>query len=191
MRARPNPAAALAGAAVLLLCASCGPKSFSVNAVPFPAEKPVFLDEGGAAVQTLPAASEPVRIVFLDFPWCAPCTDAWNAVSRASASFPPGSVRLYRILFDRERIFAKEGASDVPPLRGAPPREAAGLPVTTLSAIPAAFREEFRVEQVPVLFIMDASGRVVRRWNGFSPALSSSLAAEVTRLSTSPLPPGR
>jgi hypothetical protein len=66
------------------------------------------------------------------------------------------------------------------------------LKVTTLSALPGAFREEFRVSQGPVLLLLDAEGKVERRWIGYSTGLSRELSSEIRNrsLALSPRSPG-
>lgn len=179
-----------AAAAACLVAAACGPRSLSVKSAPFPAGKPVFVSAAGAPVRELPPAPEPVRLVLLDFPWCSACTDAWGAVRAASRSVPAGKVRVYRVVFDRERLFEGTKIREVPPLRPTPPPDAGAFPVTTVTAVPRAFLEEYRVEQVPVLLLLDARGRIGKRWSGFSPAMPAEIAAEVNRLLAAPLPPG-
>lgn len=176
----------LATAALAAFAAGCGGRKLAPGMVPFPADKPLFLDRGGAALRDLPAAHEPLRLVVLDFPWCPPCAEAWEAVQGAAASLPPGSVRLYRILFDRERFFARDGVSVVPPLRPAAPGESpeAASPtfeVVTLTALPDAFRAKYEVGQAPVVLLLSADGKVVRRWTGHSPSLSAAIAEELRR----------
>jgi hypothetical protein len=178
-------------AVVLLLCGACGPRSLSVRSVPFPTEKPVFVDAAGAALRHLPDDPEPVRLVLLDFPWCTPCAEAWAALQEASRSVPPGSARIYRVLFDRERLLTGAGERDAPPLRPVPAADAGTFPVTTLTAFPDAFRGTFRVEDAPVLLLLDGNGRIIRRWTGYSPSLAAAVAAAVTSLSSSFPPPGR
>jgi len=180
-------------AAALSLSAGCGAKSISVGSVPFPAEKPVFVDETGNETAILPGPPEPVRLVFLDSPWCPQCREAWQALGAAVGKFPPGSVRVVRILFDRERIYERGGTRETPPLHPAPaPGTTAGKPgaapleVTTLWALPGPFRKQFRVTQTPVLFLLDRSGKVTKRWTGYSPSLADSLAEEVKRRTDSP-----
>ena len=179
-----------AAAAACLLAAACGPRGLSVRSAPFPAGVPVFLAEDGAPERGLPSGPEPARLVFLDFPWCAACPEIWDAVRAASREVPAGRVRVFRILFDRERLFDGAKSREVPPLRATAPVDAGSFPVTTLTAIPKAFFAEYRVEQVPVLLLLDGSGRIERRWNGYSPAMPGDVAAAVNRLSDAPRPPG-
>lgn len=186
---------ALALGAALSLFAGCGAKGIAVGSNPFPASRPVFLAEGGKEVAGLPPSSEPVRLVFIDSPWCPPCVEAWNALGSASSTFPPDSVHVVRILFDRERIYEQGGGRDVPPLHpeAAPgttsaPAGAPRFRVTTLTALPGPFRKQFRVDQVPVILLLDRSGTVEKRWTGHSPSLRDSLAEEVGRR-TGPTPP--
>ena len=174
----------------LLLGASCGPKSLAARAVPFPAEKPVFTDAEGKPLKSLPPCVEPVRLVLIDAPWCPPCDDARKAIREASASFPKGMVRVYRVLVDRERFLAKEGPREVPPLEPTREFRLGEIPVTTLTALPGPFREQFRLEQFPVLLLMDPGGAIAGRWTGFSPGMAGALAGAVSRLSTSLRRPG-
>lgn len=169
--------------------------SISVGSIPFPAEKPVFLSEGGQETAGLPRSSEPIRLVFLDSPWCPQCREVWDALDSAAPTFPPGSVRVYRILFDRERMYAREGVREASPLPFAAtggttayPSDAARFAVTTLRAIPGAFRKQYRVGQVPVLLLLDQNGTVEKRWTGYSPSLRDSLTEEVRQRTGSPLP---
>jgi hypothetical protein len=188
-------AALIAG---LLLMGGCGPKAITVGSRPFPAARPVFSDVSGKSLGALPAADETIRLVFLEFPWCPACTDVWKATRTAAAPFPPGTVRVYRVLFDRETLLSPAGRREVPPLRPAPlpegdgPEDLSPLMITTLTALPGAFREEFRVSQGPVVLLLDAEGKVERRWIGFSVGMSRELSSEIRKRSVvfSPRPPG-
>ena len=191
-------AALVALIAGLLLTAGCGPKAITVGSRPFPAAHPVFTDASGKALEALPAFDEPVGLVFLEFPWCPACTDVWKAVRFAAAPFPTATVRVYRILFDRETLLSSSGRREVPPLlatplpRGDGPEDHGALKVTTLTALPVEFRKEFRVSQGPVLLLLDAEGRVERRWIGFQGGMSRELSSEIRKRSRvlSPRPPG-
>ncbi|MGE5190260.1 MAG: hypothetical protein ACM3NF_09405 [Gemmatimonadota bacterium] len=179
-------AGALLAAGLAAFAAGCAGRSLATGTVPFPADKPVFVDGEGRPLRELPAGPEPLRLVVLDFPWCPPCAEAWSAALAASASLPPGSLRVYRILFDRERFFTRSGVSVVPPLRAAAraeDREPASRTreVVTLTAIPGAFREEYEVRQAPVILLLSADGKVLRRWTGASASLSASIAEETRR----------
>jgi len=195
---RRDAACALALAAALSLFAGCGGKSLAVGTIPFPAEKPVFLAEGGKEMAGLPPSSEPVLLVFIDSPWCPPCREAWNALGSASSTVPPDSVHVVRILFDRETIYGEGGVREVPPLdpeatpgSTPPPSGATRFRVTTLTALPGPFRKQFRVDQVPVILLLDKNGTVEKRWTGHSPSLRDSLAEEVGRRTGPTLPAGR
>ena len=182
----------------LLLLTGCGPKAITVGSRPFPARNPVFSDASGKDLEGLPEADGTVRLVFLDFPWCPACADVWKALRTAAAPFPPGTVRIYRVLFDRETALSPAGRKDVPPLHPDPLPEGGALEdrgamkVTTLSALPVEFRKEFRVSYGPVLLLLDAEGKVVRRWIGFSTGMSRELSSELRNrfLVPSPRPPG-
>lgn len=182
----------------LLLVSGCGTKAITVGSRPFPAARPVFQDTSGRALQALPAAEETIRIVFLDFPWCPACTDVWEALHAAAKPFPQGTVRVYRVLFDRETMLSAAGRREVPPLRpaalpeGDGPEDPGVLKITTLTAIPDGFHKEFRVSQGPVLLLLDADGRVAKRWIGFSAGMSRELSSEFRNRSRvlSPRPPG-
>ena len=188
-------AALIAG---VLLTAGCGAKAITVGSRPFPARHPVFSDASGKALEGLPKADGTIRFVFLEFPWCPPCADVWRALRTAAAPFPPGTVRIYRVLFDRETVLTPAGRQEAPPLHPAPlpgdgpPEDPGALKVTTLSAIPGEFRKEFRVSQGPVLLLLDAEGKVERRWIGFSTGMSQELSAEIRNRSQvlSPRLPG-
>jgi hypothetical protein len=179
-----------AAAAALLLAGSCGPGRLAVRSSPFPAERPVFLDAAGTPLKNLPPAPEPARLVLLDFPWCPPCGETWKALKKASPSVPPGSARVFRVLFDRERLLSREGAAEVPPLSPAPPADAGSLPVTTLLAIPGTFLDLYRIDRSPVLLLVDRGGTIVQRWNGYSPGLADQVSSGIRRLSNSPPRPG-
>jgi hypothetical protein len=182
----------------LLLTTGCGPKAITVGSRPFPSRHPVFSDNTGKPLERLPEAVGTVRFVFLEFPWCPPCADVWKALRTAAAPFPPRTVRVYRVLFDRETVLSPAGRQEVPPLHPSPLPEGGAsedrgaLQVTTLSALPGAFRKEFRVSNVPVLLLLDAGGTVARRWIGFSTGMSGELSSEIRNrsLDLSPLPPG-
>ncbi|MHB1012938.1 MAG: hypothetical protein ACYC37_08575 [Desulfobacteria bacterium] len=188
-------AALIAG---LLLMSGCGPKAITVGSRPFPAAHPVFSDGSGKALAALPAADETTRLVFLEFPWCPACADVWRAMQSAAATLPPGTVRIYRVLFDRETVLSPAGRREVPPLHPAPlpegvsPEGSGGMKITTLTALPGEFRTEFRVSQGPVLLLLDAAGTVERRWIGFSAGMSRELSSEIRKRShvLSPRPPG-
>ncbi len=188
-------AALIAG---LLLTAGCGPKAITVGSRPFPAAHPVFSDASGKAVAALPAAGGTIRLVFLEFPWCPACADVWRAVRTAAAPFPPGAVRVYRVLFDRETVLSTGGRREVPPLHHTPlpegdaPDDSGAPGVTTLTALPGEFHKEFRVSQGPVLLLLDDEGKVERRWIGFKAGLSVELSSEIRKRSRalSPRPPG-
>ncbi len=193
--------AGLLAAGLAVSGAGCAGRRLATGTAPFPAARPVFTDAQGQGLNALPAAPEPLKLVVLDFPWCPPCGEAWTAVRAATATLAPGTVRVYRIVFDRERYFTRDGVSTVPPLRPAPLPEPPGAgspapPVTTLTALPDAFRQEYELEQAPVILLLGAGGKVVKRWTGYSPALTASLKAEIGRLakgaqdsSESPPPP--
>ncbi|NNF84028.1 MAG: hypothetical protein HKM29_02610, partial [Deltaproteobacteria bacterium] len=182
-RGRTQLAKALVLLASLSLFAGCGAKSISVGSIPFPAKKPVFLTADGKKTAGLPRSSEPIRLVFLDSPWCPQCIEAWGALVSAASTFPPGSVHIYRILFDREKIYALRGNREVAPLDGSarqgttdsPPL--AALPaVTTLTALPEPFRDQFQVSQIPVILLLDHTGMVGKRWTGYSSSLRDQIA---------------
>jgi len=176
--------------AALLLFSACGPKAVKVGSRPFPAGRPVFVDASGKPLAALPDAAEPVRLVLLDFPWCPACAETWKALQRASEQAPPGSARVYRVLFDRETALTAAARKEVPPLQPQPaPGTAGGFPVTALTALPGPFGEEFRVSQAPVLLLLDADGTVARRWIGYSPGMAAEVAGEVRTRSPAPSPP--
>ena len=195
MRKGASLAALIAG---LFLMAGCGPKAITVGSRPFPAGHPVFSDNSGKALEGLPPADGTIRFVFLEFPWCPACADAWSAMRTAAAPFPPGTVRIYRVLFDRETLLSPSGKREVPPLHpaslpeGDAPEGPGALKITTLTALPGEFRKEFRVSHGPVLLLLDAEGKVERRWIGFSAGMSRELSSEIRTRShvLSPLPPG-
>lgn len=181
-------------AAATLLLPACGPRAITVGSRPFPAARAVFSDASGKPLAALPPASEPVRLLLLEFPWCPACADVWRSVRFASAPFPPGTVRVYRLLFDRETSVSRDGVRQVPPLHPATlpgrdaPEEPGGPEVTTLTAFPAEFRKEFRLSQGPVLLLLDAGGKVERRWIGYSAGMSRELSSEIRRRSPAPSP---
>ncbi len=182
----------------LLLMAGCGPKAIGVGSRPFPSARPVFSDASGKPLVALPAFAEPVGLVFLEFPWCPACADVWKAMRVAAAPFPPGTVRVYRVLFDRETVLSPAGRREVPPLGPAPlpesdgPEDTGALTVTTLTALPASFHKEFHVSQGPVVLLLAADGKVERRWIGFSVGMSREFSSEIRKrtLALSPRPPG-
>ena len=195
MRKGAHLAALIAG---LLLMAGCGPKAIAVGSRPFPAARPVFSDASGKTLVALPAADGTIRLVFLDFPWCPACADVWKAVRIAAKPFPQGTVRVYRVLFDRETALSPAGRQEVPPLspttlpEGDGPEDPGALNVTTLTALPGEFHKEFRVSQGPVLLLFGAEGKVERRWIGYSAGMSRELSSEIRKRSRdlSPRPPG-
>lgn len=184
--------------ALLLALGGCGAGRFSVDSVPFPAKSPVFLDESGGRRANLPEDPEPFRLLFLDFPWCPPCGGMWEEIRAAAGEFPPGTLRVYRILFDRETLFPGREPVAVPPLVPSLPRtplpvDSAGnaVPVATWTALPGPFLQQFQVSRVPVLLLLDRKGAVAARWSGASPSLAVSLAGEIRRRTAAPLSSGR
>jgi hypothetical protein len=197
-KGRKHATKALFLAAILSLFAGCGAKSITTGSIPFPTEKPVLRTEGGKETAALPPSPEPVHLVFFDSPWCPQCGEAWDAIGSAASTFPPGSVHVYRIRFEQERIYTAGGSREVSPLSststpaGPPsPPDSSPIPITTLEALPGPFREQLRVGQVPVLLLLDENGKVEKRWTGYSPSLRDSLAEEVIRITTSPSPSGK
>lgn len=190
-RQRRILAAAVSGLLVTLICAACASKHFSLGSVPFPADKPVFVDDRGRQQTGLPESSEPFRLIFLDYSWCPPCADAWKAVREASRDIPAGTVRVYRVLFDRERLLGKEGTQEIPPLRQVSSRDAGDMPVTTVMALTDPFRKRFGPDQAPLIILTDRRGKVLKKWTGASHSLSAAIVSEVKRLSSSPRRPGR
>ena len=153
----------------------------------------MLLDERGLERSALPETSEPARLLFLDFPWCPPCGGMWMEMNAAAQAFPPGTLRVYRILFDRERLFTRGDPADMPPLLPTPPRhpvlaDSAGnaVPVTTWTAIPARFRDRFQVGQVPILLLLDREGIVAARWVGASPSLAAALTESIRERAAAP-----
>jgi hypothetical protein len=195
LRKGASIAALIAG---LFLMAGCGPKAITVGSRPFPAKHPVFSDASGKALEALPEVDGTIRLVFLEFPWCTACTDVWRAMRTAAAPFPPGTVRIYRVLFDRETVLSPAGRQEVPPLYPAPlpegdaPEDPGALKVTTLTSLSREFRKEFRMSYGPALLLLDAEGKVERRWIGFSAGMSRELSSEIRKRSRvlSPRPPG-
>jgi hypothetical protein len=195
LRKSASFAALVAG---LLLVSGCGPKAMTVGSRPFPAARPVFHDTSGNALEALPPADETIRVVFLEFPWCPACADVWRAVRAAAKPFPQGTVRVYRVLFDRETMLSPAGRREVSPFRPAPlpegdgPQDPGVLKITTLTAISDVFHKEFRMSQGPVLLLIDADGKVEKRWIGFSAGMARELSSEFRNRSRvlSPPPPG-
>jgi hypothetical protein len=138
-------------------------------------------DGEGNPARDLPPADTDARLVVIDPPWCTPCEGAWESVARTVDSFPPGTVKVYRLLLDRERLLAgAEGEQETPPARAPFP---AGTPVAgTYHVLPGPFRENFEVERVPVLLLLDRDGKVRGRWSGYHPALADDLASAVRAL---------
>ena len=169
--------------AVLLLC-GCGPRAITKGSIPFPAKKGIFADASGAILSNLPDSEEPFLFVFLDFAWCPACQNVWNTLIEASETTDPGSVRIYRILFDRETVFAESGSREAAPLRPASarlPGYPGNVKIVVLVALPEAFREEFRVNQAPLLLLINREGEVERRWQGYSTNLKDELLAELSK----------
>lgn len=176
----------------------CGAGRLSVGTTPFPAKTSVFVDESGKRTGSLPEGPEPIRLLFLDFPWCPPCEGMWEGIRNAAREFPPGTLRVCRILFDRERLFPGHGPVEVPPLIPPPPRTprpvdstGGAVPVVTWTALPGPFGEQFEFTRVPVLLLIDGRGVVAARWTGASPSLAVSLAGEIRKRTAAPLSSGR
>lgn len=180
IRSFPIRAAALACVVAPFFFGGCSGRRLVEGNTPFPAKTALMVDERGTARADLPPSPEPLKLVVLDFPWCPPCGDAWGAIAAASKGMPPGGVRVYRILFDREKLDTVRGPRETTPLHPSPPPPAMAFPVTTLTALPAAFRERFEIDQVPVVLLADASGRILKRWVGYTPGLQASLREELS-----------
>ncbi|HEY5996810.1 MAG TPA: hypothetical protein VIU29_07295 [Candidatus Deferrimicrobiaceae bacterium] len=174
-------AAALACVAAAFIGAACSGRRMLEGETPFPAKGAVMVDEAGNRLADLPPSAEPLRIIVLDFPWCPPCSDAWEALDKASKSVRGGRIRVFRILFDREKFDTAGGSAEASPLHPAPARPSTAFPVTTLTAMPAAFRERYKIEQAPVLLLADSRGRVLKRWVGYTPNLADSIRDELAR----------
>ena len=190
---RPQSRALMAAFAGLLSAfpiTGCGPKSFAVGTVPFPAPNPVLVDASGQPRQGLPDSPEPFRIVLLDYAWCPPCDNVWKAIREASREIPEGSVRVYRILFDRERLLDREATTEVAPMNPSAAMDAGTLPVTTVAALAGPFRKQFEPEQAPILLLTDRNGKVLKRWTGAFPSLPAAIVSEVRRVSSAPPLPG-
>lgn len=134
-----------------------------------------------------------MRLLFLDFPWCPQCDGMWEGIRSAAREFPPGTLRVYRILFDREKLFPGREPVEVPPLAPSPPRSpdpvdstGGAVPVVTWTALPGPFREQFQFTRVPVLLLLDEKGVVTARWAGTRPSLAASLAGEIRKRTAAP-----
>ncbi len=182
IRLRICVGATVLGFAVALMTAGgCTSLRFAEGSTPFPSKTPVMTDDAGKALVDLPPSSEPLRLIVFDFPWCPPCSDAWEAVGTVSKTVPGGNVRIYRVLFDREKFDTARGTAETAPLRPAPPPPPVAFPVTTVTALPAQFRERYKMEQAPMLLLSDGSGKILKRWVGYTPGLADSLRGEIAR----------
>jgi len=179
--------AAFATLLAALLACGCGTKAITAGSRPFPAGQEVFSDASGRRLADLPGSGEAVRLVLLDFPWCPACREVWKTIGGASGQAPPGSLRVYRILFDREVAISAEQKRDTDPLRPAElpwagsPSGGPAPEVVSLTALPGEFFKEFRVRQAPVLLLIDGDGTVARRWNGYSTKLAGELSSELRK----------
>ena len=138
-----------------------------------------MIDEAGKPLVDLPPSAEPLRIIVLDFPWCPPCSDAWASIASVSKTVPSGKVRVYRVLFDREKFETAHSSTETAPVRPSPPPPMLAFPVTTVTALTVPFGERFRVDQAPTLLLADSSGRILKHWAGYTPALAESLRSEI------------
>jgi len=178
-------------AVVLLFCCGCGPRAITKGSRPFSSGKEVFTDASGKVLTDLPDYGEPFRLVFLDFTWCPACQSAWDSVREAVETAPPGSVRIYRILFDKETLITASGKKETTPLHPTSPpwpkfqENAENIKLTTLTAHPEVFQKEFRVNKTPILLLINREGTVERRWDGYSTNLKEDISAELSR--TTPL----
>ena len=177
----------LAGSVPLL--GGCGPRSLSPGSVPFPAKEPVFADREGNLLDRLPACPEPVRLLFLDFPWCPPCGEVRTALAAAAASVPAGTFRVFHVLADRERELSPERTREVAPLHPSPGMGDAWA--TELFALPGPLFSRYRVGHGPVVLLLSPDGTVGRRWVGYSPGMAGEIASEIRQRSGSSPPPGR
>ncbi|MCL1926860.1 MAG: hypothetical protein FWF95_06980 [Syntrophorhabdaceae bacterium] len=172
---------------VVPLFCGCGPKAITEGSLPFSSGKGGFADASGRVLSNLPDSDEPFRLVFLDFTWCPACQSAWNSVHDAVEAAPPGSVRIYRILFDKEALITASGNTETAPLRPAPPPwpefqgDTENIKITTLTALPETFLNEFRVSKTPMLLLINREGVVKKRWDGYSTNLKNDLLTELSK----------
>jgi hypothetical protein len=50
-----------------------------------------------------------------------------------------------------------------------------------VTALPGSFRERYKMDQVPMLLLEDASGKILKRWVGYTPGLAESLRGEIAQ----------
>jgi thiol:disulfide interchange protein DsbD len=109
------------------------------------------------------------KVLVLDFwaTWCVPCIQEMPQFNRIYRDLSPKGLALAGIAMD------EEGASIVQPFLA---RHPADYPITLGSA---AIGKKYNVENLPVTLVFDRSGKLVKRFDGFTkePDLRAAIQA--------------
>jgi thiol-disulfide isomerase/thioredoxin len=157
----------------------------------------VTLEEGRltvTATATVDGRTETVKshpaAVLIDFwaTWCVPCRQSMPHMQRLHETYQPadgrteGGLRLFGIAIDDAggkvvRPFYQKLKITYPMLAD-PPSSAPGVAVTSAKDM----KKSYGVQEIPVVFIIDASGTIVHAHMGFKEAHVAELDAVIKNL---------
>ncbi|MDQ6662904.1 MAG: redoxin family protein, partial [Acidobacteriota bacterium] len=100
------------------------------------------------------------KVVVLNFwaTWCVPCRQEIPAFNRMNAALEEKGLRIIGVSMD------EEGAAVVNPFLKEHPIE------YTVALGPQALNDRFQITQLPVTVVFDRTGKIARRFEGFTPA---------------------
>ncbi len=114
------------------------------------------------------------KVVILEFwaTWCPPCREAVPELNKVSENFHDKNVQLLGIAVDK-------GGDALSKVSAFVKEHAVVYPVMVDSG---SVNVAYGVSGIPVMFIIDKEGRVVKRHMGFSPSLAETISKEVENL---------
>jgi thiol-disulfide isomerase/thioredoxin len=112
------------------------------------------------------------QVVLLDFwaTWCGPCRAAIPELIKLDEEYRVKGLVVLGIGLDSKsalQVFAQNNHITYPILVGN-----------------QALAQRYEVTAIPTTYLIDKSGRVARRWVGFTPGLETQFRAEIERLLT-------
>ena len=112
------------------------------------------------------------KVVYVDFwaSWCGPCKQSFPFMKALKAHYPAGEVVVVTINVDRSRPQANAFLQKV----------GAGLPVVFDAKGDLAAK--YKVSDMPTSFLVDRSGKIRYRHEGFFPAKQAEYQAHVAEL---------
>ena len=128
-------------------------------------------DLQGAAV-TLSQMRGQVVLVEFWATWCPPCSESVPELNKVYEKFKDRNFRLLGISVDK-------GGDVVSRVRAFVKEHAIGYPVMVDDG---SVHVSYGVSSIPVMFVVDKDGRVVKRHMGFIPGLAEILSKEVEDL---------